>query len=165
MQLIGIQIKVGDVEKFIGKVGIAPKGAPKEIAGHAIFYREARFDDAFSHGTNSIGFDVAATDKAAELGAVYVVSYHVDKRAMSVASIGDLTGAAMVDLGERLQYRLALGKWATYDGRKIRMGYTKNVVDVEPQRKLPQSGEELRAAGLQRSLFDIGMTARANPYS
>jgi len=157
VELIGIEIKVGDQKRFIGKVGIAPKSAHDNIAGRMIFYREARFADTYIPEMNSISVDVAAVDKAAELGAVYFVSYHTDKSAFSVVPIGELQNAPAVDLGERLQYRLRKNRWAHYESDKIRMGFTKNVILAEAVRRLPKTGEELRNEGKQKSLFDLGM--------
>ena len=158
MNPIGVAIVINKRRRLIGKVGIVPDRyeTPEYIIGHKVFYREVPYKRAYSGITKTIGIDSAAADLAERYGAVYVVTYCKDKKAIYVAHISDLLKTYSLDLGEFTQYRLALKKWIKIKVSKgIDMGYTRQITLVAPTRESPQSGSELLGYAKQLSFFDL----------
>lgn len=124
--MTGLAIRVGDKEKFVGKVADYQSRAYGPIR---ILYREAHYADFYSHKTAALSVDKAVADCAAnELGATHMVCYCTDTRDLFVAPTRLFAQARIVDLGERPQYRIPLEGFVKFTNcQRINLGYTKDV--------------------------------------
>ncbi len=134
MKLTGIEIEVDGQSRCVGKVGLCPHGSEitnrihNHVRGQPIFYREAPFAQVFSYETSAISVDAMAWDKAAALGAQFMVIFCKDIGRIYVAPKDLIGGAGKVDLGENPQYRIKPTNCiAIKSSIGINMGYTKNV--------------------------------------
>lgn len=169
---IGIRITVDGRRKFIGKCGsFPPDGGIPILSGYPVFYRAAPYADAYSYETDSIGVDVAAAVYAVHLGALYMVNWlapdgenPLDVGDVYVAGMDKITRAAVVDLGERKQFRLRITDWRSF-GRMnpIVFPYTKIVHDADvwywhnrPTTKPTTAAHERVEDPRQPRLFNFG---------
>lgn len=108
---VGINIRVGNGVKFVGKVAEMPRFFPQrpEIAGKRIFYREADWADLYSTALDAVSVDSNAWLAAIELGAEWMVIRVTDKQRLILIHRDELNQHAFeFDLGERPQRRIPL---------------------------------------------------------
>lgn len=131
MNLIGLEIMVGNKKKFVGKCGIVPycREVP-DLKNHYVLYREVKYEDVFSHASSSIGVDAAAWSKALELGVEGMVIFCTDNHQLILCSKEKMKQFGFVlDLGERPQLRMGLSRVKIFlNAIKIKMGYTTNCI-------------------------------------
>lgn len=125
--LIGLAIKINEREKFVGKVGDYQS---RELGLLRILYREGHFHDFYSHKTASISIDKAAADCAVGVeNATFMVCYCSDTKELYIVPTATFSRVAVIDLGEREQYRVPLGAFKKFvDAVPLELGFTNDIV-------------------------------------
>jgi hypothetical protein len=135
MNLLALNIRVGQTTKHVGKVGVAPDGSHDAFCGKRILYKEVSSEDLFCRSTHTYSIDRYAMDYAVSLGAEYLVMWVTDSKVLLFIESSKVRDGHVVDLGERPQYRFHPTWCHISNGasakRPLPMGWTKNEVNVD----------------------------------
>lgn len=134
--LIGIEIEIGGIKRFVGKVCTIPENQviPK-FKGVRVLYKEELWTKFYSYSTDSVGIDSAAWLTAKDHGAEGMIVFCKDKAEMWCIKGHYIDSAPLIDLNEGREHRIPLSRCyvaKNASGLQKLIGYTRNVVLVRP---------------------------------
>ena len=129
---------VGGVQKFVGKVGKAPPNSPGNTSGHLLCYREAHHTLAYSYKLGAFSVDADVWDEAHRMGAIAFVNYCKEIRTLYIIDQRVIEVSPIVDLGERMQYRVPVARCLKITNSSgIAMGHTNQVLVIPKNTSRP----------------------------